>query len=142
MRRRPKLLLVDDGERYVELFHRFLREYDYATRCELPGPCWTCPQRSGCTLTHAHDGGEADDALRRHPDVDVVLLDVAFALPAERLLPPRGPTRTPQGQSTGETPDSALERRRRLQGLEILAHLRRQRGELPVVLLTAQEELD
>jgi DNA-binding NtrC family response regulator len=137
MRRRPKLLLVDDGERYVELFHHFLRDYDYATRCELPGPCWACPQRGGCTLTHAHDGGEAEAALRRHPDVDVVLLDVAFDVPVERLLPARGPTRSPEG----EPPAQALQRRRRLQGLEILAHLRRERGELPVVLLTAQEEL-
>ena len=34
-----------------------------------------------------------------------------------------------------------LRRRRRLQGLEILAHLRRARGDLPVVLLTSREEL-
>ncbi|HJL15716.1 MAG TPA: sigma 54-interacting transcriptional regulator, partial [Sandaracinaceae bacterium LLY-WYZ-13_1] len=32
-------------------------------------------------------------------------------------------------------------RRRRLQGIEILAHLRRSRGELPVILMTSEEEL-
>ncbi len=124
--RRPKLLIVDDGERYVELAHALLRDYDYATRCALPGPCWTCPERRGCKLTHAHDAREADEALARHPDVDVVLLDVAFDLPEARLLP-------------SSEPD--LERRRRLQGIAILAHLRRSRGDLPVVLMTSEEEL-
>jgi DNA-binding NtrC family response regulator len=125
-RHRPKLLIVDDGERYVELAHALLRDYDYATRCALPGPCWTCPQRSGCALTHAHDARETDEALARHPDVDVVLLDVAFDLPEARLLPSSEPS---------------LERRQRLQGIAILAHLRRSRGDLPVVLMTSEEEL-
>ena len=52
--RPPKLLIVDDGDRYAELLHQFLRDYDYVTRCDLPGPCWHCPKRQGCTLTHAH----------------------------------------------------------------------------------------
>lgn len=124
--RRPKLLVVDDGDRYVELAHALLRDYDYATRCDLPGPCWECERRPGCTLTHAHDASELDEALGRNPDVDVVLLDVFFDLPEERLLP------------SGEP----LERRRRLQGLDILSHLRRSRGELPVVLMTSLEELE
>ncbi|MDB4965647.1 MAG: Transcriptional regulator [Myxococcales bacterium] len=123
---RPKLLLIDDGDRYAELLHRFLRDYDFATRCDLAGPCWDCPQRQGCTLTHAHDLDEAEQALRRHRDVDAVLLDVAFDLPESRLAP-----------STERDP----ERRRRLQGLDILTALRRRRPELPVVLMTSQEEL-
>ncbi|MSP62694.1 MAG: sigma-54-dependent Fis family transcriptional regulator [Myxococcales bacterium] len=118
--------MIDDGDRHIELAHRFLRDYDYATRCDLPGPCWTCERRPGCTLTHAHDVQEADDALARHADVDVVLLDVAFDLPVERLAPSREPD---------------LAKRRRLQGIDILAHLRRARGDLPVVLMTAVEEL-
>ena len=168
---RPKLLLIDDGDRYIELAHRFLRDYAYATRCDLPGPCWTCERRPGCTLTHAHDGFEADDALRRNPDVEVVLLDVAFEVPVERLLPPRAaldvlPTddqdaanRAPTATERARQPAAKrvrsvkggragqgaaplqLERRRRLQGLEILAHLRRARGDLPVILLTSREEL-
>ncbi len=124
--RRPKLLVVDDGDRYIELAHELLRDYDYATRCDLPGPCWTCERRPGCTLTHAHDAREADEALAKHRDVDAVLLDVAFDLPEERLLPSNEPD---------------LERRRRLQGIDILAHLRRSRGDLPVVLMTSEEEL-
>ncbi|GAB5540572.1 MAG: sigma 54-interacting transcriptional regulator [Sandaracinaceae bacterium] len=123
---RPKLLVIDDGERYVELAHALLRDYDYATRCDLPGPCWECPARPGCTLTHAHDAGEADEALAQNPDVDVVLLDVAFDVPEERLLAAR------------RVPEKA---RKRLQGIEILAHLRRARGELPVILMTSREEL-
>ena len=85
MSERPKLLVVDDGDRHVEVAHRFLRDYRYATRCDLPGPCWTCERRRGCTLTHAHDVRELDEALARNPDIDVVLLDMAFDLPEERL---------------------------------------------------------
>lgn len=124
--KKPKLLVVDDGDRYVELCHALLREYDYATRCERPGPCWECPAREGCTLTHAHDAREAEDALHRHGDTDVVLLDVAFDIPESRLVPSKEPS---------------LERRQRLQGIDILAQLRRSRGELPVVLMTSEAEL-
>jgi DNA-binding NtrC family response regulator len=125
--RPPKLLVVDDGDRHVELAHALLRQYQYATRCTLPGPCWTCPQRPGCLFTHAHDAAETAEALARHPDVDVVLLDVAFEIAEERLLPSREPD---------------LERRRRLQGIEILAWLRRSHGDLPVILMTSEEELE
>ena len=124
--RPPKLLIVDDGDRYAELLHELLRDYDYVTRCDLPGPCWQCPQRRGCTLTHAHDLAEAEAALARAGDVDAVLLDVAFELPAERLAP---------------SSEKDLDRRRRLQGLDILRALRRRRAHLPVVLMTSKEEL-
>jgi DNA-binding NtrC family response regulator len=125
--RRPRLLVVDDHDRYVELCHALLQDYDYATRCELPGPCWTCPKRLGCTLTHAHDLGEAREALTRNPDVDAVLLDLAFELPEARLAP------------SGE---GGLERRRALQGLDILRALRAERPTLPVVLMTERAALD
>ncbi len=123
---KPKLLVIDDGDRHVELAHRFLRDYRYATRCDLDGPCWTCPKRRGCTLTHAHDLAEAEEALAKNADVDAVLLDVSFDLPIARLAP-------------SSEPD--LERRRRLQGLEILTQLRRRRADLPIVLMTSREEL-
>ncbi|MBI2897135.1 MAG: hypothetical protein HYY06_26500, partial [Deltaproteobacteria bacterium] len=124
--RAPKLLVVDDTDRYVGLAHELLRGYSYATRCDLAGPCWSCPRRSGCDLTHAHDARELDEALARNRDVDVVLLDVAFDLPEERLLPSNDPGKSPTGEGpgmspTGEEPD--LERRKRLQGIEILAYL-------------------
>lgn len=124
--RSPKLLVVDDGDRHIELAHALLRQYAFATRCTLPGPCWTCPERPGCTLTHAHDAREMAEALARHPDVDVVLMDVAFDLPVERLVP-------------SDEPD--LERRRRLQGIDLLGALRRSHGDLPVILMTSEEEL-
>lgn len=126
MKGRPKLLLVDDGERYVELAHALLRDYDYATRCDLPGPCWECPHRPGCTLTHAHNAREATEALTKHRDTDVVLLDVAFDIPENELV----------GDAKGD-----LERRRRLQGLAILDYLRKSRGDLPIVLMTSLEDL-
>jgi DNA-binding NtrC family response regulator len=117
--------VIDDGDRYIELAHALLREYDYATRCDLDGPCWTCPRRDGCTLTHAHHAAEADAALAMNPDTDVVLLDVAFDVEEAHLVPS----------------DAPLERRRRLQGLSILEHLRKGRAELPVVLMTSLDEL-
>jgi len=132
MSKKPKLLVVDDQDRYIELAHALLRDYDYATRCTLPGPCWTCSERPGCTLTHAHDAAEADEALSRHPDVDVVLLDVTFDVPEARLVPARA--------EPGKAPPT-LAQRQRLQGLDILAHLRRARGDLPVVLMTSEREL-
>ncbi|MBK6807773.1 MAG: sigma 54-interacting transcriptional regulator [Sandaracinaceae bacterium] len=121
---------MDDGERYAELAHALLRDYEYATRCELPGPCWTCPRRPGCALTHAHDWGETEQALARHPDLDVVLLDMHFELPEERLVP------APQ-----EDTAPSLARRRALQGLAILGRIRALRPALPVVLMTSTEEL-
>jgi DNA-binding NtrC family response regulator len=122
----PKLLIVDDGDRYAEMALQFMRGYRYATRCTLPGPCWTCPRRQGCTLTHAHDAIELDQALAQHDDVDVVLLDVAFDLPPERLLP-------------SSEPDQ--EKRRRFEGLAILAHLRKRHPALSVILMTSKEDL-
>ena len=124
--RAPKLLIVDDGERYAELAHALLRDYRYATRCELSLPCWECPRREGCRLTHAHDWAETEQALRRHSDIDVVLLDLRFHIPVERLLP---------------SDETRLAERQRLEGLAILRRLRRVRAELPVILMTSVEQL-
>lgn len=124
--RRPKLLIIDDGDRHVELAHALLRDYDYATRCALASPCWECPHRAGCTLTHAHDYIEAGEALSAHADIDAVLLDVAFDLGEARLL---------------RHEDWSLDRVRALQGLLILRRLRSLRPHLPVVLMTSREQL-
>ncbi len=123
---RPKLLVVDDRDRYIRLAHQLLSGYTYATRCELEGPCVTCDLRKGCTLTHAHDWAETAASLTKHPDVDVVLLDLEFELPSERLL---------------KRPGQDLKQSRRLQGLEILARIRQTRGNLPVILMTSAEDL-
>ncbi|MCC7539954.1 MAG: sigma-54-dependent Fis family transcriptional regulator [Deltaproteobacteria bacterium] len=128
----PRLLIVDDRDRYVSLAHEFLRDYRYVTRCELPGPCWECPERPGCTLTHAHDASEMDEALARaRGDVDVVLLDVSFDVPEERLVPKARKPRT----------EDEVEHLRRTQGVEILRHLRRRRADIPVILMTAREDV-
>ena len=135
----PKLLVIDDGARHIELAHQFLRDYSYATRCELKGPCWECPSRVGCQLTHAHDAEEAEAALRKNPDVDVVLLDLRFALPESRLLPLSALPLQAKKRSTQSA--ARLLDMQRLQGLAILAKLRRLRSDLPVVLMTSHEEL-
>ena len=159
----PKLLVIDDSDRYIELAHVFLRDYAYATRCDLPGPCWDCPQRPGCQRTHAHDASEASEALMQHPDVDVVLLDMDFQLPAQRLLPLPGVLKRRRGSraaiatptsttaSASASPPTSIDgfrvdaaadaTQQRWQGLAILSQLRRQRADLPVILLTSQEEL-
>ena len=122
----PRLLVVDDGDRYIELLHALLRDFRYATRCTLSGPCWECPHRPGCELTHAHDWAEAREVLARDASVDVVLLDVRFDLPEQRLL----------GQAS-----EPLEERQRLQGLRILEALRRLRPDVPVVLMTSESAI-
>lgn len=131
-----RVLVVDDRDAYIRLCHRYLREYRYVTRCDLSGPCWTCPElEQGCQLTHAHHWAELDAAIRRSPEpVDVILLDVDFQVPREVLLP-----------KVDDAPE-ALGRRdvtrlRRYQGIEILRELRRVHGAIPVVLMTAYEEL-
>lgn len=124
---RPKLLVIDDGDRHIELCHALLQDYDYATRCNEIGPCWRCPKRVGCTLTHAHDLREAEEALSRHADIDGVLLDLSFELPDDRLAP---------------SEELDPQRRRALQGLDILRALRRERPSLPVVLMTERAMLD
>lgn len=122
----PKVLVVDDGDQYVELFHALMRDYRYATRCELRGPCWTCPHQAGCQLTHAHDWAETEQALARHEDLDLVLLDMSFDLPASRLLPSEGPIAT----------------RRRSEGLRILDRIRAVRRDLPVVLMSSEKNIE
>lgn len=131
MKRSPKLLIIDDGDRFVGFAHRFLRSYRYATRCDRQDPCWACPVRRGCTLTHAHDLAEAEAALARHDDVDAVLLDLVFELPAGRL--------TPQRNAKGRA--MPLATRQRQEGLAILAALRPRHPQLPVVLMTSHQGL-
>lgn len=141
----PKLLVVDDNERHIELLHHFLRDYRYATRCDEPGPCWECPLRKGCRFTHAHDAEEATATLSKHPDVDVVLLDMEFLLPAQQLLPIPNTVDVSNKERTKENSTqsvgAAFSHQQRWQGLAILEHLRRQRSDLPIILMTSHEEL-
>jgi two-component system nitrogen regulation response regulator GlnG len=130
----PRVLVVDDRDTYIRLCHRYLRDAAYVTRCDLAGPCWDCAElERGCALTHAHGWVELDETLRRQREpVDVILLDVDFQLPWDALLPrdkPSGPT------------DREAARLRRYQGIEILRELRRVHGSIPVILMTAYEDL-
>ncbi len=107
-----ELLLIDDQDRYLELLRRALPEHRYR------GPARDWEQA----------GAELDRARGR---VDLVLLDVHFDIPAERLVGYRS------GMAAAE-----VERLKRRQGLEILAKVRARHPELPVIVMTSREEVD
>src|SRR5437879_6487382 len=85
----PRLLVIDDRDQTVEMVHRQLPQLDTVTRCDRNIPCQVCEERDrGCGLKCAHDYAEAAEALARLPTLpDLVVLDLHFALPEERLLP-------------------------------------------------------
>ena len=85
----PRLLVIDDRDQTVEMCHRQLPEFDTITRCDRAVPCQVCEERErGCPLKCAHDFREAAEILARLPALpDLVVLDLHFALPEERLLP-------------------------------------------------------
>ena len=125
----PRLLVIDDRDQTIEMCHRHLPQFDYVTRCDRPHPCQVCEERDrGCLLKCAHDHLEASEALGRAGSLpDLVVLDLHFALPPERLLPEV----KPEG--------ARLESLRRKQGMLILEKLRKDYPTLPVVLLTTTE---
>ncbi len=105
------VLIIDDQERYAELCRRAIPEHDYH------GP--------------AHDWEEAKALLQKlRRRVDLVLLDVHFDVPPEKLLGLEDPK-----------DGKAVERARREQGLHILGALRRRDPDLPVVLMTSRDDL-
>jgi DNA-binding NtrC family response regulator len=124
----PRLFVIDDRDQTIEMCHRQLPQFDYLTRCGRAHPCQVCEERDkGCPLKCAHDYFEAAEALSREGALpDLVVLDLHFALPAERLLPE-------------EKGDLKLEPLRRKQGRYILERLRRDYPTLPVVMLTTTE---
>jgi DNA-binding NtrC family response regulator len=130
----PRLLIIDDRDQTVEMCHRQLPEYDTVTRCERRVPCRVCEERErGCPLKCAHDYGEAAEILARLPALpDLVVLDLHFALPEERLLPEDKSDLPHEARSRKQ----AVEQLRRRQGLYILERLRRDYPTLPVVMLT------
>jgi len=123
-----RLLVIDDRDQTVEMVHRHLPQFETVTRCGRSIPCQVCEERDrGCTLKCAHDYREAAEALSRQAQLpDLVVLDLHFALPEQRLLPE-------------EKKDLKLEQVRRKQGLYILERLRRDYPTLPVVLLTTTD---
>jgi DNA-binding NtrC family response regulator len=112
---RPRILVIDDGEDYARLVAERLSDIELVR----PGP------PGGDRLP---DGPAALAWLEAHPGAaDLVLLDVHFDVPEDRLLP--------------LADGASLRRTRRFQGVAILRELRRRLPDLPVVLLTAQEDL-
>jgi DNA-binding NtrC family response regulator len=129
-----RLLVIDDRDETVEMCHRQLPQFDYLTRCDRRIPCQVCEERDrGCPLKCAHDHQEAAEVLARASALpDLVVLDLHFALPEERLLP-EDKTALP---AEAKARRSAVEDLRRKQGLFILERLRRDYPKLPIVMLT------
>jgi len=112
---RPRLLLIDDGEAYAKAITDGMGEF------RLVDPGHGTPGR-------APDGPAALSFLEeRADDVDVVLLDMRFDVPEDRLLP------LPEAKS--------IRRQRRYQGVAILRAIRTQFPALPVVVLTAMADV-
>jgi DNA-binding NtrC family response regulator len=108
-----RILIVDDEDRYLELCRRFMPEHEF--------------------LPPARSFREASAALRgQRGRVDLVLLDVHFEIPAADLLPYDKPE---------ELDQRGLERLRRAQGLYILDQLRQAWPDLPVIVMTARDDL-
>jgi len=130
----PRLLVIDDRDQTVEMCHRQLPQFDYLTRCDRRIPCQVCEERDrGCPLKCAHDFQEAAEVLTRTPALpDLVVLDLHFAVPEERLLPEDKSDLPTEPKARKQ----ALEGLRRKQGLLILERLRRDYPKLPIVMLT------
>jgi DNA-binding NtrC family response regulator len=129
-----RLLVIDDRDQTVDMVHRQLPQFETVTRCERRIPCQVCEERArGCPLRCAHDYAEAAEALSRQAALpDLVVLDLHFALPQDRLLP-EDKSHLPAEPKARRR---ALEGLRRTQGLLILERLRQSYPTLPVVMLT------
>jgi two-component system nitrogen regulation response regulator GlnG len=133
----PKILVVDDRDETVAMCHRQLPQFDYLTRCDRPIPCQVCEERErGCPLRCAHDYGEAAEVLRKSATLpDLVILDLHFAVPENRLLPENKSDLPAEAKARRQ----AIEALRRRQGLLILDRLRQDWPSLPVVMLTTTD---
>lgn len=111
------ILIIDDEDKYLELCRRFMPEHEFV------GPARNY-REAAQLLAHA-----------RRP-VDLVLLDVHFEIPLDDLLPE---DKAEQFAKLGEA--RTLERLRRSQGLLILDRLRQRYPDLPVIVMTARDDL-
>jgi two-component system nitrogen regulation response regulator GlnG len=111
------ILIIDDEDKYLELCRRFMPEHEFL------GP--------------ARNHVEAMLILARaRRTIDLVLLDVHFDIPEDQLLPEDKSALLGKGDNA-----RALERLRRSQGLHILDRLRRRYPDLPVIVMTALDDL-
>ncbi len=115
MSNKPRVLLIDDGDSYAKML---LSTNEF----ELVYPD---SDKEGCCL---HDGPSALDFLKEsHSYIDVILLDMNFDLPSDKLF---------------VLEDGAnIRRTRRFQGVAILREIRKLYLDIPVVLLTSKEDL-
>lgn len=105
------ILVIDDQDRYTELCRRAMPENEY----HGPARSWR----------------EAQALLKSQGRrLDLVLLDVHFDIPTEDLLA------LPE-----DADERAVEGCRRRQGLHILEALRKGHPDLPVILMTARDDL-
>ena len=112
------ILIIDDEDKYLELCRRHMPEHDF--------------------LAPARNFAEASELLRtRAREIDLVLLDVHFDIPEDDLLP------VDKSKLPGAGPgrERAVERLRRSQGLRILDALRPLHPDLPVIVMTALDDL-
>jgi DNA-binding NtrC family response regulator len=111
---RPQLLLIDDNEAYTDAIRAHMPEYELLA---VSDDCW-----------RAEDGYEAVAFLERNAAaVDLILLDMRFDLPAERLF---------------DLPEvKTLRRQQRYQGVAILNVLKTKFPQLPIVVLTAMDDV-
>ncbi|NVB42548.1 sigma-54-dependent Fis family transcriptional regulator [Pseudenhygromyxa sp. WMMC2535] len=111
------ILIIDDEDKYLELCRRFMPEHDFV------GP--------------ARNYREAAQLLaRERRRVDLVLLDVHFDIPEADLLPEDKAALLAKGDR-----QRGVERLRRSQGLRILDRLRGRYPDLPVIVMTALDDL-
>jgi two-component system nitrogen regulation response regulator GlnG len=105
------VLVIDDQDRTLEMCRRSLPEHRYRG----PARCWS----------------EAWDLLQRgRGKIDLILLDVHLDRPVEELL-----------GGAPEMDERAVERLRRRQGLLVLQELRRREPEIPVIVMTARDDI-
>ena len=111
------ILIIDDEDKYLELCRRHMPEHHF--------------------MEPVRNYRQAAELLaRRRAQVDLVLLDVHFDIPEEDLLPHDKGALTGRGDAR-----RALERLRRSQGLYILDKLRQRYPDLPVIVMTARDDL-
>jgi two-component system nitrogen regulation response regulator GlnG len=110
------ILIIDDEDKYLELCRRFMPEHEFL------GPA-----------RNYEDAAQLLARARR--SIDLVLLDVHFDIPEADLLP-----EDKSGLQKGD-PQRVLERLRRSQGLYILDRLRQRYPDLPVIVMTALDDL-
>ncbi len=116
MVKKPRILVIDDGIQYAKVIKEQMPEFSLVK----PGN-----QSKRLCIS---DGPSALKFLKQKKEgVDLVLLDMHFDVPEKNLLP--------LDEST------SLKRTRRFQGVAILREIRRLFPGLPVVLLTALEDL-